>query len=147
MENKKDFDFDATEPKLRANTIILDSQSTPEEKQEHDRISHQNDKIFDIDYKAWSLRKDQYEANKPEVGAILWSRCSPSMRARLDQIPDIAEMKADPIKLLSAIQQHSNSYESTQYQYKTVLESILTTCRLKQGDDKDKVSYLQRYKS
>ena len=140
LETYTETDFTARQPQLR--------QSQSQDPDEKTREDKQYEKQFEVEYTEFSRAKTQYEDNKSAADALIWGQCTNSMKAKIQARKDYyTEIKGDPIKLLAAIKQHALNYESTQYRFKTIFESLKCLVELRQRQDESAIDYVKRYKA
>lgn len=92
----------------------------------------QEDKQYELKYKAeldeFMKRRKLYENNLFKEYALLRERSAKSMQnkiaARADNESDIYN---NPIKLLTAIKEHSQHYQETRYKMSIILDSLRST--------------------
>ena len=142
LKNKKDFDFDAIEPKMKQST------KDPSTEEAAYKTELEQFKLeFQIKFEKFDERVNQYRRNKSAAAALLWKQCSSGMRTKLQARTDWDKVEKDPILLLQAMHEHSMSYESTQYKMKTVVDAVknFISTRQKHGETLDE--YLARFKA
>ena len=142
LEDQKEFDLTQFEPQLRFST-----KDAIKEKEAKEREDKQFEKQFEIEFQTYNDRKVKYQENRSAAAATLWNQCASSMRSKLQSRTDYDKIKGDPVELLKAIKQHALSYESNQYQMKTICEATKTFINTRQREDEDSVEHLEQFKA
>ena len=108
LKERKHFDFETIKPELKVS-----------EAKEADKKENENNqflKQFEIEYKSYDERVQQYDENKGKAAGLLYNRCSSSMRAKLKARDDYKDIIYDPVELLKATQQiQLNSLQATSF--------------------------------
>ena len=140
LEKLEEVDFTSREPQLKISKKTDQAEKAREDKQ--------FEKQYEIEYTEFNKTKNKYEDNKCAADALLWNQCTNTMKAKIQARKDYTStVKGNPIKLLEAIKQHALSYESTQYQMKTIFEAMRSLVNLKQKDGEEITDYLRRFKA
>ena len=140
LETFKEVDFEPDRPKMKISTSDDATLAIRENKQ--------FEKEFEVQYTAFNTRMDQYKDNKISAEALLWNQCTNTMKSKIMSRKDYeSHVKGNPIKLLEAIKEHAHNYESTQYQMKTIFESLKSLVNLRQKEDESCIDYLKRFKA
>ena len=137
MRKAVDFDFSSVQPVYQVSSV-----DPTQDQEKCDQETAQFDKQFDIEFKAFTARRETYRKNKGSAAALLWSQCSSGMKAKLQARDDFDDIEHDPVKLLVAIKEHSMNYEATECAMKTVMESIKNFVNLKQYPNEHLNDYL-----
>ena len=69
------------------------------------------------------------------------------MKSQLHARKDWEQVKNDPIQLLSAIREHSLSYDSTKYRMGVILDVMSMMLNMKQHNAEDLDDYLEWHKA
>ena len=136
----KDFDLDAHRPSLQVSIIKED---TTIAKANRERENQEFELIFNKESEAYVQRMNQYRQNKPKAAALIMGRCTERLKTKLQQRSDWDKIEKDPVELLAAIKQHAMNYEATQYQMKTMTDSLKAVVNLRQKDDEELTDYLK----
>jgi hypothetical protein len=104
--------------------------------------------LYEAEIKRFVERKGTYESNLDKAFAVIWAQCNKSMQNKLLTKTNFeSEIKGEPIKLLSAIEEFSMSYLEHQYDAVIVLDALKNFLLTKQKDEEGLVDYTRRFKS
>ena len=132
-------DFDDDEP-VRRISVLPDAESR---KVEQDG--------FDIRYQAQLQghldAERKYIKNMTKTYAIIFDTfCNKTMRNRIEEHPEYANMKGDPIQLLRAIQVLMYDPIRARYPFATLTDALLRVLELKQQENEGLLDYVKRFK-
>ena len=123
----------------------ISTNANPEDRKLEDE-SHEA--VFKAEIQQFVKRKDTYVSNKQKVYALLWQHCTRSMQNKIQARADFSNIiENNPIKLLSAIEEHALSYEETKYDMSSISDSLRQLLMIRQKDDEDIITYTERFKT
>ncbi|MGL5935619.1 MAG: hypothetical protein ACRCZI_08340, partial [Cetobacterium sp.] len=139
LEDRTEFDFSQSRPKLEK------SIETDQDRKAHEEKELQA--IFNAEISDFVKRKAQYQANLTNAYGTIFGQCSKALQQKLQERTDWATIKSDPIKLIEAIEEHSIVYRENKYDAAIVIDAFRGLLRTRQKDDEDLVNYTRRFKS
>ena len=107
---------------------------------------------YEIEFKAsldeYMKRTTMYKQNIYKAYAFLWEKCTRSMQNKVSSRKDFeSEIFNDPVKLLTAIKEHSLNYQETRYEMAIIADSIRGFINTKQKENESLSDFTRRYKT
>jgi uncharacterized protein YqgQ len=140
LEKKKRIDFEDRMPKLTRSTL----ENADEAKLENEMFNM----IFKQDIADFNKRKMEYQRNMIKAYALLWERCTKSMKHKIEARRNFEmDINDDPNELLKAIQEHSINFEDRKYDMEIIHTALKNLINLHMREDENVVDYSQQFKA
>jgi len=107
---------------------------------------------FEIEFKEatsrFLTRKQQYEENLYKAYALIWERCSQSMKNKIVNLSTFkSNIKNNPIELLKEIKRNALNYQEYKYDMAIMYDAISYLLRTKQNDFDSLQDYARKFKT
>lgn len=106
-------------------------------------------KYWEKQLDAFVKRKEQRLSDIGQLYSLVWGQCTEMMKQKVEAMPDYSKgaREKDGIELLKIIRSLCFSYQSQQYTFLLLVESIYWLTRLRQGKDMTVQVYYERFKN
>ena len=145
LEEGKEYDFTTEVPPP---LILIQETGTDKETLE----AQGKNESSRIDYKRkldkYNEKLEVFADNKYKAYGFLWDKCSSQMKQNIETKQDYhTKIKNDPFELLKNIEILSYNYQESKYEVAIIFDAMKTFITLKQRDDENLLTYLDRFKA
>jgi hypothetical protein len=100
------------------------------------------------DYSEYKNRLLTYKNCRIRAYAVIWDRCTRGMRQKVESRLEFSEkIENNPIELLKAIKEHTQSYQEHRYGMSIVLDSLKNLLSTKQKDGEPLHNWTKQFKT
>ena len=145
LEQKADYDFTSEKP---APLVLLPEDDTDKALQLNNKSKNESAKIeYQLNLEQYNEKVEQFKQNKFKTYAIIWDKCSAMMKQSIEAQENYDKTKRDPYLLFDTIEGLSYNYQESKYPIEIIFDALKNFINLKQKDDEDLTSYLDRFKA
>ena len=145
LENGEEFDFTSEQPEplvLVAETGDAMDILKAKGKNESSKIEYK------MKMEKYNEKIEVYTENKIKAYGFLWEKCSSQMKQNIEAKSNfMSNIKDNPFELSKAIESLSYNYQESKYEIAIVFDAIKTFINLRQKEDENLTSYLERFKA
>ena len=143
LENGQEYDFMPEKPP----PLVIIKEDGTEDDVLLKRGLNESSKIeFQMAMAEHNERVKTYQENKIKAYSFLWDKCSSQMKQNLESKADYSSrIKNNPFELLKNIEALSYNYQESRYEIAIIADAIRNFINIKQKDDENLSSYLERF--
>ena len=145
IENGQEYDFTNDKPA----PLVLVAETGDDTSVLRAKGKNESSKIeYKMQMERYNEKIEIYAENKIKAYGFLWEKCSSQMKQNIEAKANfVATIKDNPFELLKAIESLSYNYQESKYEIAIVYDAIRTFINLKQREDENLTSYLERFKA
>ena len=145
IENGQEYDFSNDKP----TPLVLVAETGDDTSVLRAKGKNESSKIeYKMQMERYNEKVEIYAENKIKAYGFLWEKCSSQMKQNIEAKANfVATIKDNPFELLKAIESLSYNYQESKYEVAIVYDAIKTFINLKQREEENLTSYLERFKA